>query len=221
MAADQGEIAWSHVLRQHSDRKATEGFFKGFYAPLTGAANALDDLSLALVLDTAAGGRLDLIASIVGASRDVAEGVTIPLFGFDGYPASLGFGEGRLRFDGEPVAATYVMPDAEFRVVIRAKIALNNSRGTAPEIEAAARVAYSAPTVSVRDAGPAHCEVWVGRIVPDTDPLFRAVPRLLGRPAGVGLSVVFFDKLTPFGFEGYPDAFGFGFGVLSREGGTQ
>ena len=47
MADDQGEIAWSHVLRQHADKAATEGFFRGFYAPLTGAANAIDDLSLA------------------------------------------------------------------------------------------------------------------------------------------------------------------------------
>jgi hypothetical protein len=221
MAADQGEIAWSHVLRQHSDRTATEGFFRGFYDPLTGAANAVDDISLALVLDTATGERLDLIASIVGASRDVAEGITIPLFGFDGYPGSLGFGEGRLRFEGEPVGETYVMPDADFRIVIRAKIALNNARGTAPEIEAAARVAFSAPTVSVRDIGTARCEVWVGRIVPDTDPLFRSVPKLLGRAAGVGLNVVFFDHSTPWGFEGYFDTFGFPFGVLSREGGIQ
>ena len=202
-------------------RPPPKGFFNGFYAPLTGAANAIDDLSLALVLDTAAGERLDLIASIVGASRDVAEGITLPLFGFDGYAGSLGFGVGRLRFEGEPVGATYTMPDAEYRIVIRAKIAFNNARGTAPEIEAAARLAFSAPTVSVRDAGIARCEVWVGRIVPDTDPLFRTVPKLLGRAAGVGLSVVFFDHATPFGFDTYYDTFGFGFGVLSREGGIQ
>lgn len=221
MADDQGEIAWSHVLRQHSDRTATEGFFRGFYAPLTGAANAIDDLSLALVLDLAVGERLDLIASIVGASRDVADGITLPFFGFEGYPASLGFGIGRLRFEGEPTGETYTMADAEFRVVIRAKISLNNARGTASEIEAAARLAFSAPTVSVRDAGVARCVVWVGRIVPDTDPLFRTVPKMLGRAAGVGLDVVFFSKETPFGFAGYYDTFGFDVGILSREGGSQ
>ena len=75
--------------------------------------------------------------------------------------------------------------------------------------------------MSVRDAGIARCEVWVGRIVPDTDPLFRTVPKLLGRAAGVGLSVVFFDHATPFGFDSFYDTFGFGFGVLSREGGIQ
>lgn len=221
MAADQGDIAWSHVLRQHSEKTATEAFFKSFYDPLTGAANACDDLSLALVMDQATGDRLDLIASIVGASRDVAEGISLPLFGFEGYAGSLGFGEGRLRSEGEPVGATYTMPDSEFRTVIRAKIALNNARGTAPEIEAAARIAFSAPTVSVRDAGTAKCVAWVGRIVPDTDPLFRTVPKLLGRAAGIGLDVVFFDKATPFGFAGYFDTFGFGFGILSREGGSQ
>lgn len=221
MAADQGEIAWSHVLRQHSGKAATEGFFRGFYDPLTGAANACDDLSLALVLDQATGDRLDLIASIVGASRAVAEGISLPLFGFDGYSGSLGFGEGRLRFEGEPVGETYVMTDADFRTVIRAKIALNNARGTAPEIEAAARVAFSAPTVSVRDAGTAHCVAWVGRIVPESDPLFRTVPKLLGRAAGIGIDVVFFDHATPWGFDGYFDTFGFPFGVLSREGGSQ
>lgn len=218
MADDQGIIAWSHVLQQHRGSPNAEGFLRGFYAPLTGAANACDDLTLALVLDNATGERLDLIGSIVGAGRDVAEGVTLEYFGFDGYPGSLGFGEGRLRREGEPLSATYVLPDTEYRTVIRAKIHLNNARGTGPEIEAAACVAYSAPVAGVRDVGPAACELWVGRYVPETDPLFRTVPKLMGRAAGVSLNVVFYDAATPFGFAGFPGTFGFGAGVLSREG---
>lgn len=221
MAADQGEIAWSHVLRQHSDKAATEGFFRAFYAPLTGAANACDDLSLALTLDQAEGRRLDLIGSIVGASRGVAEGVQIPFFGWRNYPATLGFGKGRLRRSGEPTNATYTLPDLEYRIVIRAKIFLNNARGTGPEIEAAARFAYRAPRAAVVDTGNASAEVRVGRIADENDPLFRTVPKLLGRAAGVRLNVVFEDSVLPFGWRGYPGTYGFGAGVLSRRGGSQ
>ena len=221
MAADQGEVAWGHVLQQHKQDANAEAFFKAFYDPMTGAANACDDLSLALVLDTAHGARLDMIGSIVGAARDVVDAVRIPYFGFRGYPNSRGFGKGRWKQAGEPLAETYRMPDAEYRVMIRAKIFLNNARGTAPEIEAAARVAYRAPRVSVVDTGNASAEVRVGRIYPETDPLFRALPKLLGRAAGVKLTVVFEDAETPFGFRGYRGTYGFGVGRLSRRGGSQ
>lgn len=221
MAEDQGAIAWSHVLQQHRRDEGAEGFFRAFYAPLTGAANACDDLSLALVLDTAEGARLDLIGSIVGAARDVVEGTRIPYFGFRGFPATVGFGAGRFRRRGDPAGLTYRMPDAEYRTVIRAKVFLNNARGTAPEIEAAARVAYRAPRVSVVDTGDASAEVRVGRIFPSTDPLFRTLPKLLGRAAGVRLTVTFESAATPFGFRGYPNTYGFRAGQLGRRGGSQ
>ena len=218
---DHGEIAWSHVLSQHRDHANSEGFFRSFYAPLTGAANALDDLTLALILDHAEGNRLDLIGSIVGAVRGVAEGVKLPFFGFRGYPETLPFKVGRLRRSGEPTATTYVLPDTEYRITIRAKIALNNARGTAPEIEAAARVAYRAPRATAIDMGNASVTLRVGRAVPESDPLFRTLPKLMGRAAGVRLNVIFEDATVPFGFRGYAGTYGFGIGTLSRRGGTQ
>ncbi len=218
---DHGEIAWGHVLSQHRDDPGSEGFFKGFYAPLTGAANALDDLTLALILDNAEGKRLDLIGSIVGASRGVAEGVKLPFFGFRGYAETLPFKVGRLRRSGEPTATTYVLPDNEYRITIRAKIALNNARGTGPEIEAAARVAYRAPRATAIDTGNASVNLRIGRAVPESDPLFRTLPKLMGRAAGVRLNVTFEDAVLPFGFRGFAGTFGFGIGALSRRGGSQ
>lgn len=221
MADDQGSIAWDYILQQHKADRNAEAFVRAFYAPMTGLANAIDQLSLALVLDGAEGERLDLIGSIVGQERGVAEGIAIPYFGFEGYPGTLGFGKGRFKKNGDPSATTYTLPDVEYRRLIRAKIFLNNARGTGPEIEAAGCIAFDVPTCSLIDSGNATAELRVGRIIPSTDPLFRAVPKLLGRLGGVRINITFEDADTPFGFAGYPGTYGFGVGKLSIKGGAQ
>jgi hypothetical protein len=213
--ADQGDIAWSHVLDQHRASQTAEGFFRAFYAPLTGLANAFDDLTLALTLDQAEGERLDLIGSIVGIGRTLPAGITLLYFGFASQASGRGFGQARMRREREPISTTYIAPDAEFRPMIRAKIRLNNARGTAPEIEQASREAFRWPTVSVRDAGPAHFEIWIGREPEVGEVASATLSPLLPRAAGVGMSIGRQTILIPFGFR-ENNHLGFGLGFMAR-----
>lgn len=211
----QDEIAWSNMLRQHADRPGMEGFVRALLGPVNGVAGALDAIASNRALDGAEGRQLDLIGSIVGITRDVPNGVYLAYFGFQGQAAGRAFGVARLRREGEPIALSYTASDVEYRAMIRAKIALNNGRGTAPEIAAALRGIFRVQQVSVRDVGPAEIEAWIGRIPAPDEVTGDIVLALLPRAAGVKLNLVYF---TPefFGFSGQPGAQGFGLAPLAR-----
>lgn len=203
------------MLRQHTLSPRIEALVKALHTPLTPLTRSLEDLTTALNLDAAEGARLDLIGSIVGVSRELPDGIFIPYFGFASQPAGRGFGQARMRREGEPTATTYTAPDVEYRTLIRAKIALNNSHGTADDVAAVLRSHYGASLVSVRDTGNAHAEGWVGRIPAPDEPLARTLPRF-PRAAGVTIGVVFYEPGRTFGFAGQANAVGFGQGPMAR-----
>lgn len=216
MARDPQDVtAWGNVLRQHADSPQMEGFFRAFYGPLTGAAAALDQIASSRTLDDAEGERLDLIGSIVGIGRDIPNGVYIAYFGFQGQPAGRAFGVARMRREGDPIALSYSAGDVEFRAMIRAKIALNNGHGTAPEIARALRSIFGVEQVSVRDVGPAAIEAWIGRIPAPDEVTGSVVQNLLPRAAGVKLNLTYFSPAF-FGFVGQAGATGFGQGPMAR-----
>jgi hypothetical protein len=204
----QDDIAWGNVLRQHVGKPRTEGFFRSFYPPLTQAASALDAVRADRALDDAEGARLDLIGSIVGISRDIPNGIYLAFFGYAEQPAGRGYGQARYRADGEPAATSYNAPDAEYRSLIRAKIALNNGHGTAPEIVAALRHVYGVDLVSVRDGTPGAVEIWIGMIPSPDDQREFLVRDLLPRAAGVRINFNFFSP-EYFGYAGQPGAQGY------------
>lgn len=216
MARDsEGNIAWGHFLRQHQNSPKAEGFVRGFYTPMSNAATGMDALATALDIDAASGERLDYIGSIVGASRYIPQGIVLTYFGFATQASGRGFGQARMRHENEPLAEAYTASDNEYKTLIRAKIALNNGHGTADEIAEAAKMAFKAPTCSARDAGPAHIELWVGRIPGVDEGLGRVIPDYLPRAAGVSISIVFWSPNLAFGFKN-AGHFGFGVGVMAR-----
>lgn len=74
--ATQAEIAWQNFLWQHHKSANAENFVKPFYLPFEYAVNSGTQLLSALDLEGAEGARLDLIGSIVGASRYLPQGIT-------------------------------------------------------------------------------------------------------------------------------------------------
>lgn len=212
----EGDVAWGNMLSQHHGKPVTEGFVRGFFGPMSSAAEALDSLRSALDLDQATGGRLDAIGTIVGVSREVPNGTYLAYFGFASQPAGRGFGQARMRRRGDPVAQTYTMPDAEYRSVIRTKIALNNGHGTATEIADALRAAFKTPTVSVRDQAPGVARCWIGRVPTANEIIATVIPSLLPRLGGVRLEFLFYDADRVFGFRGQPGVAGFGAGIMTR-----
>ena len=209
------DVAWSHFLAQHEGRSALEAFVRALYAPIGPLADSLVGLRSALDPDKADGARLDLIGSIVGVDRDIPQGVFFSFFGFVSQPSGRGFGQARMRREGEPVATAYKAPDTEYRRMIRAKIAHNNASGTADDVIAVVMAHYGTDFAFVEDTGNAHARVWVGRIPSPDDALARVTPRL-PRAAGVTFEVVFYEAGGVFGFQGQLNAKGFGQAPMAR-----
>lgn len=68
---------------------------------------------------------LDLIGAIVGQSREIPEAITFEYFGYLGQPETTGYGQARYRQPGDPLAASSILPDSEYRKVILARVARN------------------------------------------------------------------------------------------------
>lgn len=216
MARERQEIiAWRNMLPQHHPKPKTEAVLKSMFAGTPEAAKALDDLRRSLDMDAATGARLDLIGSIVGQTRAVPEGIAITYFGYAGKPNAAGYGQARYYRVGDPLLTSYSAADPEYRRMIKAKIALNNSHGTAPEIAQAMREVYNAPA-SVRTVGGGVGEVWIGTIPLPTDALAINPARFIPAASAVRFGVVFFRAGATFGYAGKPNAVGYGKGPYAR-----
>lgn len=211
----ESDVAWANFLSQHIKAKNAENVVRPIFQPLDAMGQSLDAMRLQMDYALVTGERLDKVGSIVGAQRYLPQGIKLTYFGFITQESGRGFGQARMRHEGEPLTDAYTLNDVEYRQIIQAKIALNNGRGTAKEIEAAAKMAFRAPTASARDAGPGAIELWIGRIPSVDEGIGRVIPDFLPRLAGVKISLKFWNPQLPFGFSNNKH-FGFGVGVMAR-----
>lgn len=169
-------------------------------------------------IDTTTGVNLDVIGDIVGVSRSIPNGVLIPFFGFEDTPGGQPFGEegvigigGRLRDEDEAYAATSVLGDPEYRLLIKAKIVKNHAIGTNNDILEG--LSYIAPgSINfIDDRGGMVIDIGIGHPTTYIERVFIRDLDLLPRPNGVRIRlVVSFVSEGYFGFEGQVGAKGFG-----------
>lgn len=176
----------------------------------------LGDLFNLRWLDNATGVQLDLIGNIVGQSRAVASSVYISFFGFSAQPAAVGFGQARLRHDGEVYAATTNLPDTEYRALLYAKIARNNSHGTVEDIIKTVLAVFNVTNVIVQNVGVASLAIYIGRYLAPAEAIREISYSLIPTLAGVGFTLNQYNPAKVFGFanQGYS---GFGVGSLAQD----
>lgn len=216
LTQDHGAIGWGHWTAQFADGTNLEAVVRGLFQPLNDIEAALLQLLNDRWLDTAVGAQLDGIGQIVGLPRIIDDVIYVQFFGFEGQPGIAGFGEGRMRRNGEPVTGgSTTLLDPEYRKLLYWKIAINNGHGTTPEIIAALKPIFDVDRVIVQDRGNAKIAVWVDRLPGPSDPLLVNARRWVPKAAGVGL-ILSASTDTPFGFlsQGF---YGFGVGVMARE----
>ncbi|EHK65310.1 DUF2612 domain-containing protein [Achromobacter arsenitoxydans] len=209
-------IAWGHWLGQFQSKPRLRALVTALLKPADGLQGALRDLYEKRWLDSAEGKQLDGIGEIVGLPRTIDDTVYVQFFGFDGQPNVGGFGVARLRRAFErAVGGSTTLLDPEYRKLLYWKIALNNGRGTAPEIAAALKPIFDVSRVLVQDAGNAKIRIWVDRIPGPNDPLMTNPYKWVPKLAGVGVQFISGSTDRPFGFreQGF---YGFGVGVLAR-----
>ena len=218
---DHGNIAWNYFLAQHAGRHRTEEFVQSFYKPLNILDRILNDLYTRRWIETAFSDALDKAGTIVGQSRYIEEVVYLAFFGFVSQPAGRAFGIARIRKRDEAYAGTLRLGDEEYRMALKAKIALNNSHGTAEEIMFIISYMLGGVVTHLHDIGNATAELYVHELITPNDPRFWIVNAFVPKAAGVKLYVMLVHGEFIFGFEGKGDFYGFGVGRLARRPGSQ
>lgn len=210
---NHGDEAWANMLIQFRRSPAIESLVKAIYQPVNALHSAFFDLAAKRWLDTAEGVQLDRIGDIVGLTRTLSNAQIVDFFGFDTQTAVKGFAQARLRrqYEGR-YGGTETLPDYEYRLLLRWKIAVNNGHGTAAEIVDALNTILGSQMLRLGDVGNAKIQVVVnGEGAPEY--ILNNLPSLFMAAAGVGVEVVRLTEVNPFGF--YDQSYSsFGDGVL-------
>lgn len=141
-------------------------------------------------LDYAVGAQLDVVGLWVGVTRNIGVAVPNTFFTFD--TSGLGFDEGLLpALDEGGATDIVVLPDPQFRTLIRARIASNHWDGTIPGAYAIWGILFGGTgyTIQIQDNGDMTMDLTL--VGPNPDPLTLALFEggyLDLRPSGVRIA---------------------------------
>lgn len=99
--------------------------------PLSDDINVMQSLIAKFDVDVAVGQQLDFIGRWVGASRDLTTPIAGVYFSFN--TADVGFNQGVWRGPFDPISGIVSLPDAQYRLLIKAKILNNQWDGSKEE----------------------------------------------------------------------------------------
>ncbi|WP_191923761.1 DUF2612 domain-containing protein [Pantoea agglomerans] len=134
--------------------------------PLTDVSDAMYGLISAFDIDEAIGVQLDALGEWIGRSRIVSQPISGVYFSFD--TAGLGWDQGVWQGPYDPDAGYTSLSDETYRIILKAKIAINNWDGTndsLPQILDSA-LQGSGLSMQIVDNQDMTIGVWV---FPDTD----------------------------------------------------
>lgn len=192
-------------------------------AILTAIGEELDEINTAITaiknnrwIDTAEGVQLDGIGEIVDRNRHIDKAIAISYFGFYGQPNTKGFGQARFRTSGESSLSTYILGDAEYRLILALKAQKNNSRATAEDTINSLKYVFNAPYVVLQEVGNANLVIGIAKQLTDNEILLSQAVDLIVKAGGVGVSYKSYFPVAYFGFLGQENAQGFGAGSFAH-----
>lgn len=187
--------------------------------------DVFEDLMTKRSIDTATGAQLDIIGDIVGQPRELIDTDLISYFAFDGYPDAQSFGDladgstGGLYYSlGDPLAGNTLLNDEQYRLFIKAKIIKNNTQCTPDQFLNFISFVFGSQVNNVVSEGRAEFTILVGRELNSFErTLLTYVSTYNGyestfvpKPIGVRINFGQFDAEDYFGYQGSPNAKGFG-----------
>jgi hypothetical protein len=176
-------------------------------------------------LDTAVGVNLDNIGEIVGQPRTLLSVDIFEFFGFAGVPNAGSFGDfydpsvGAVFYDANnPRFGNITLTDEVYRIFIKAKIAKNSTHATPEQVMEFANFIFSTSGSTIQNEGSAAYTLLVGKELTSFErSLLTYIQKtdsynayLLPQPLGVRVNYGNFDYDSFFGFQGVPNAKGFG-----------
>lgn len=172
-------------------------------------------------IDSATGVQLDILGDIVGRPRGLVYAEVFTYFGFQGAPQSDTFGSltdpsvGSIWYSpNAPTGLGRVPTDAEYRLLIKAKILKNRTLATPEDVIEAYKFLFGASVVVVDELGECRVRIGIGKILSNIEKglLFdlSGVETLLPKTVGVSYEYTEFQFGRVFATEGFPGGQGTG-----------
>lgn len=127
---DTDNVYLSLLTSQHAQKPRFRATVDAVTRPLLDAATALSGMAAGFDLDTAAGAQLDVLGAWAGVSRVLRLPMTGVYFALD--TDGVGFDQGVWQGRYDPDYGLTMLPDEQYRVLIKARIAANRWDGTIP-----------------------------------------------------------------------------------------
>lgn len=187
----------SLITSEHNQQPKFMATVKNLVQPL---ANLYDLLMTAYAdydVDWAVGKQLDVVGEWVGVTRFVPFVLVLDYFGFDeGFAYMKTFGEEGLPYigarfmeEGEQYSGVSTLEDPEYRLLLKAKIVKNQSRGTYSDVLQALAFLFNIGC-SITDNGDMTFNIYIGRPLSTTENSLITNLDILPRPAGVRIGSV-------------------------------
>lgn len=201
------------ITSQHRNKPKYEAMIKETLQPILEIKDSIQSLPSYFDLETATGDQLLIIAMWVGAPTAIQNAAALPLFGFEGQPEALPFGElneleigGYWRESGQSGYTAGTIDTELLRNVIKAQI-YKNSCGCSLFDAYAILDFIMNEQYTIFDSGL----MWIGIGVHSSMsiPLRQLIRVMIPKPAGVGIKF-FSNWFESFGWSDQPDSLGFG-----------
>ncbi len=214
---DHSEIGLSRVALQYYESAKFRAYITALLQHSIEIEALFQKMALQVDIDIAEGVNLDVIGIIVGRSRIIPLAIPVVFFGFNGQPGVLPYGEegvigvgGRFRDESEPAFASSVLADPEYRLLLKAKIIKNHSKGYFEDAIAGVQMLFRSTSV-IDSHGVMSMQIAVGRELRFWEQVILRDLDLISRPTGVLIDqFITYDSDAYFGFFGQPNAKTFG-----------
>jgi len=186
-------------------------------------------------IDTAVGAQLDIIGEIVGQPRELIDTALLTYFAYLGYPEAESYGDltdpsvgGFYRGLNDPVAGNTLLNDEQYRLFIKAKIIKNGTNVTPPQFIEFMQFVFGIEASVVIAEGNAEFTIMLGRELSSFEKVLLTYvsyssgypSRFVPKPIGVRINFGWFELDNYFGFQGAPNAKGYGdLSTVAIEGG--
>lgn len=185
---DHVALGLSRVATQYQDSQNFLAYLTAILALNNGLESVFRQVAEQVDIDIAEGLNLDTIGAIVGISRVLPGGPSNPL----------------------PPEQS-VLTDAQYRLLLRAKIVKNHSRGTNEDLIKGLCYLFDSDYAAIDDNDDMTVSIGVGKMLGPVEQAMLNLLDILPRPGGVMINYrAMFDGHKYFGFEGQTNALGFG-----------
>ena len=205
------------ILAQYGTSETMKYFFEAVAEELDIIDIATTDLKEKRWIDTGEGVQLDGIGTIVDRSRIIPYAIQLEFFGFYNQNNSTGFSQARFRSFREGYLTSVKLSDPEYRLVLWAKVAKNNSLSYHNDTITALQFVFSTNIAIVEDVGNANYIASIGKKLSNNEIVLANALDLQVRSGGVNCEFMsYFDPLNVFGFSHQKVATGFNQGSFAN-----